>query len=85
MPVGRERRRCAFQVAHRVIVIRLQRQRCAEFDDCLVDLLLSDQREAEEVVRGGIVRGEARRVARMRDGVVEIVLLQKLERKISLR
>src|SRR5207237_6064313 len=75
----------AFEVARGVIIIRLQRQRGAELRDGVINLLLADERQSEPVMGGGIVRRQACGLARVKDRTVEIVLLQVLQRKISLR
>src|SRR5207253_2201415 len=75
----------AFEVTRGVIIIRLQRQRGAELRDGVINLLLADEHQSEQVMGGGVVRRQARGLARVHDRAVEIVLLQVLERQVSLR
>src|SRR6185436_13268757 len=81
-PRGLER---PLEEAGGVVVLRLQRQRGAELGDRLVDLLLADERQAEEVVRGEVARCQSNRLARVRDGLGEVALLQVLQREVALR
>jgi hypothetical protein len=71
---GSRRRRCC----------RVASQATAELRDGLVEMLFAHQREAEQVMRGGIVSASGAPPRAVCDGVAKVVLLKIVQRQVAL-